>query len=75
MDNGNGLSVQEVIDTAREVTGKEIKVIEAPRREGDTAVLLADATLVKTELNWKPQYSKLLTIIEDAWRWELNYYH
>lgn len=74
LGNGNGFSVQEVIDSARVVTGKEIKVAEALRREGDPAVLLADATLAKTGLGWMPQYCELSTIIEHAWQWELNYY-
>ncbi|MBE9489617.1 MAG: UDP-glucose 4-epimerase GalE [Bacteroidetes bacterium] len=74
LGNGNGFSVQEVIDTAEIVTGKEIKVVEAPRREGDPAILLANAALVKTELGWFPQYSKLSSIIEHAWQWELKFY-
>ena len=64
LGNGHGFSVQEVIDTARKITGEEIKVVDEARREGDPAVLVADSTLAKTELNWKPQHSKLSTIIE-----------
>ena len=44
LGNGQGFSVQEVIDTARQVTGKPIAVQEGPRRAGDPARLVADAT-------------------------------
>ena len=70
LGNGNGFSVQEVIDTAQKVTGRSIKVKEGPRREGDPPVLVADATLAKNELGWTPKYSDLETIISHAWEWE-----
>lgn len=70
LGNGLGFSVQHVIDTAIKVTGHNIKVIGAPRREGDAAVLVADSTLAKKELHWQPKYPELETIIEHAWRWE-----
>lgn len=70
LGNGQGFSVAQVIETAQHVTGKAIKVIDAPRREGDPAVLVADAEQAKTSLNWQPKYSDLATIIEHAWQWE-----
>lgn len=70
LGNNNGFSVQQVIDTARAVTGKEINVVDAPRREGDPAVLIADSTRAKSELGWKPVYADLRTIVEHAWGWE-----
>jgi len=72
LGNGNGFSVQEVIGVAREVTGKDIQIVDEIRREGDPAVLVADATLARAELCWKPKCSELSTIIEHAWRWELK---
>jgi UDP-glucose 4-epimerase len=74
LGNGDGVSVQEVIDVARKVTGKDIPVVDEIRREGDPAVLLADAALAKTELGWLPQYSELSTIIKHAWQWETKHY-
>jgi len=74
LGNGNGFSVQEVIDTARTVTGKEIQVIDEVRRQGDPAVLVADATLAKNELGWHPQYYDLSKIVEHAWQWENKHY-
>jgi UDP-glucose 4-epimerase len=70
LGNGNGFSVQEVIDTALAVTGRKIAVVNAPRREGDPARLVADATLARKQLGWQPQYAELATIIEHAWKWE-----
>ena len=70
LGNGNGFSVNEVIETARQVTGREIKVVDSPRRPGDPAVLVADAGLARKELGWEPQRPGLESIIEDAWRWE-----
>lgn len=70
LGNGNGFSVQHVIDVARKVTGCEIKISEAPRRSGDPAVLVADSALAKKELGWLPCYADIETIIHHAWRWE-----
>jgi UDP-glucose 4-epimerase len=70
LGNGNGFSVQEVIDTARRVTGRAVKVEDAPRRSGDPARLVADASRARQVLGWAPAYTKLERILEDAWRWE-----
>ena len=70
LGNGHGFSVQEVIDTAEAVTERRIAVVNAPRREGDPARLVADATLARKQLGWQPQYADLATIIEHAWKWE-----
>lgn len=70
LGNGCGFSVQEVIDAAIKVTGQNIRIVDASRRDGDPAVLVADSRLAKEELNWQPTYPDLKTIIEHAWRWE-----
>ncbi len=70
LGNGNGFSVQEVIDTARKVTGKRITAEDAPRRQGDPARLIADSTRAINELHWQPKFADLEQIIGDAWRWE-----
>ncbi len=70
LGNGCGFSVQEVIDCARSVTGAEFKVVDAPRREGDPARLIADSTLARQVLGWEPKYSDLKTIVKHAWAWE-----
>lgn len=70
LGNGAGFSVQEVIDTATRVTGQAIKVVDSPRRAGDPARLVADATLARERLGWQPKYADLATIIQHAWGWE-----
>lgn len=70
LGNGNGFSVQEVIDTARRVTGRAIDVIDAPRRAGDPPRLVADASQARAVLGWKPQFANLDTIVAHAWAWE-----
>jgi UDP-glucose 4-epimerase len=70
LGNGNGFSVQEVIDTASRVTERHISVVDAQRRAGDPARLVADARLAREKLGWQPRFSDLATIIEHAWRWE-----
>ena len=73
LGNGNGFSVQEVIDVAAGVTGRSIPVVNAPRREGDPARLVADAALAKKVLGWRPRYASLETIVSHAWDWEVSY--
>jgi UDP-glucose 4-epimerase len=50
MGNGSGYSVKEVISVAEEVTGKKIAAVEAPRRAGDPARLVASSDKLKREL-------------------------
>ncbi|MDX9870969.1 MAG: UDP-glucose 4-epimerase GalE [Clostridia bacterium] len=69
LGNGSGFSVREVIETAQRVTGREIKVAEAPRREGDPAVLIASSAKIKKDLGWGPKKPGLEEIIASAWKW------
>ena len=69
LGTGTGYSVKEIIDAARQVTGKEIKVVEGPRREGDPPKLVADATKAEELLGWKRKYHKVEDIIKTAWNW------
>jgi UDP-glucose 4-epimerase len=73
LGNGTGFSVKQVIDVAKEVSGNDFKVTIEPRREGDPAVLVADATLAKQELNWQPKFDTLNEIVKTAWRWETDF--
>lgn len=70
LGNGKGFSVKQVIDIAKQVSGNDFKVTIEPRRAGDPAVLVADATLAKKELNWQPEFAELKDIVDTAWRWE-----
>jgi len=66
---GDGYSVNQVLETAREVTGKDIPARVGPKRAGDPAVLIASSEKIKRELGWKPEFQDLRVIIESAWRW------
>ena len=66
---GNGYSVREVVETAKQVTGKDIPLRMGPRRAGDPATLIASSDKIKSELGWQPQYQDLRVIIDSAWRW------
>jgi UDP-glucose 4-epimerase len=69
LGNNRGYSVREVIELAGKVTGKKIPVIEADRRPGDPARLIASSEKIKKSLGWKPKYENLETIIKTAWAW------
>jgi UDP-glucose 4-epimerase len=69
LGNGKGYSVKEVIETARSVTGKAIPAVEHPRREGDSARLVASSDKIRRELDWIPQHPALKDIIQSAWEW------
>jgi UDP-glucose 4-epimerase len=73
LGNGNGYSVREVIETAREVTGHPIPAVESPRRPGDPARLVASSEKIRNELGWQPQHPDLKDILESAWEWHKSH--
>lgn len=73
LGNGQGFSVQQVIEAARRVTGQAIAVSEAARRAGDPPRLVADASKAKALLGWQPKYAELEQIVAHAWAWEQKY--
>ena len=75
LGNGAGFSVRQVIDSVRRITGESIKVVEAPRRPGDPAVLVASSDKIRKELNWKPKYPQLDQIVSAAWEWMQTHPH
>lgn len=68
LGSGDGYSVKEIIETARRVTGREIKATVEPRRAGDPSVLIASNKKAAEVLGWKPVRG-LEQIISDAWAW------
>jgi len=70
LGTGDGYSVLEVIETARSVTGGEIRVRKEARRAGDPARLVADAAKARRVLGWAPAMSDLSSIIRSAWEWK-----
>ncbi|MPM64805.1 UDP-glucose 4-epimerase [bioreactor metagenome] len=69
LGTGNGLSVFEIVESARRVTGHPIPLEVAPRRAGDPPRLIADSTRARRELGWKPEFENADAIIESVWRW------
>jgi UDP-glucose 4-epimerase len=72
LGNGNGFSVNEVIDTAQRIAGRPIKRIESPRRAGDPPTLVGSARKARDVLGWSPKFTTLDSIVETAWKWHLR---
>ena len=69
LGSGRGVSVREVIDTARVATGCKFDARDTERRPGDLSILVADAMRARELLGWSAERSDLATIIDDAWHW------
>ena len=69
LDCGDGFSVLDVIESCQRVVGERINYDFEPRREGDPAKLVSDATKAIRILGWKPDFSNLDSIIRTAWLW------
>ncbi|MRH89665.1 UDP-glucose 4-epimerase GalE [Nocardia sp. SYP-A9097] len=67
LGSGTGFSVREVISACRKVTGLPITSVDAPRRAGDPAVLIASSDRAMAELGWRPEHTDLDEIVTDAW--------
>jgi len=67
LGNGDGYSNNQVVEAAREVTGRPVPVKVAPRRPGDAAVTVASSDKARRELGWRPVRPDLREIIADAW--------
>ena len=69
LGNGSGFSVREVIESAKEVTGAEIKIEERDRRPGDPPILVGSSDKASKVLGWRPQYPNIKDILTHAWQW------
>ncbi len=69
LGTGHGYSVQQVIDACRRVSGRPIAVKLGPRRPGDPAELVADSSRAQQQLDWRPRYTDIDSIVATAWRW------
>jgi len=70
---GAGASVREIVEAAREVTGREIPAKIEGRRPGDPAILVASSDKLQRELGWRPRYTAIRDIIKSAWEWHLSH--
>ena len=68
LGSGEGYSVRQVIDAARRLTGRDLAVVERPRRPGDSPRLVASNERIRTRLGWQPRHG-LDDIVRDAWTW------
>ncbi|ACM25428.1 UDP-glucose 4-epimerase GalE [Agrobacterium sp. SHOUNA12C] len=69
---GVGYSVLDVLNMVMRVHGRAFRIHMAPRRPGDTASVVADATLAHRELGWTPKYNCMETIVRSSLEWELQ---
>ena len=67
---GHGYSVNEVIVMVKRVTGVDFPVVQARRRDGDPAELIADSSKIQRILGWRPRFNDLEYIVRTAWEWE-----
>lgn len=73
LGSNSGYSVKEMLEAAREVTGKEIPAQVMPRRAGDPSRLVASSEKAQAILAWKPEYTDIKKIIETAWKWHVKH--
>ena len=73
LGSSNGFSNKEILEAAREVTGKEIPAEIGPRRPGDPSTLIADSSKAREVLGWKPQFDDVQTVIKDAWNFKTKH--
>ncbi len=69
LGNGRPTSVKSVIASVEKVVGRKVPFTIAARRAGDPAVLYASSERIMRELEWRPRFEDIDTIVETAWRW------
>jgi UDP-glucose 4-epimerase len=72
LGTGHGTTVKELVETLRNVVGRNFDVKYGPRREGDSPALVADNELAKHAIGWSPRHD-LRSIIDTAWNWHAKY--
>lgn len=73
LGSNSGFSVKEIVETAKEITQREIPVKIGERRAGDPSTLIASSTKAKEVLGWEPKRTAIQDIIKDAWNWHVNH--
>lgn len=73
LGTGTPHSVREIVASVERVSGKEVPVVEGPRRAGDPPSLYADSTRAQNELAWKIKFNDLDLMVETAWRWHRDH--
>lgn len=75
LGSSSGFSVQQMLEAAREVTGKEIPAKVVPRRKGDPSTLIASSDKAREILGWEPKNTNVSEIIASAWNWHQSHPH
>lgn len=73
LGTGKALSVMEVIESVEKISGKKIKKIVVPRRDGDPQILVADPSKARSILEWKCHFSSIDKIVKTALEWHKNH--
>ena len=73
LGTGGGVSVSEVIEACRQVTGHKIPIVQKPRRPGDPPRLVAASAKAKKQLGWTPKYEDIHEIVKSAWAWHAKH--
>jgi UDP-glucose-4-epimerase GalE len=69
LGTGNGHSVRSIIDTITAVSGRPVPHRDAPRRDGDMARSVADASAARRHLGWRPKHSDIHQLCRTTWDW------
>ncbi|MCZ6805105.1 MAG: UDP-glucose 4-epimerase GalE [Proteobacteria bacterium] len=72
LGNGQGFTIKEILNAAENIIGRKVNPIYSNRRDGDPAILVADSSKATNKLDWKPKYRNIESIIETAWKWQIN---
>lgn len=67
---GEGYSVKEVVVKVKEISGVDFKAINAPRRDGDPAILISNNVKILAQTSWRPKFNDIDFIIKSAYQWE-----
>lgn len=70
LGSSTGFSNKQMLNAARDVTGKPIPAKMGPRRAGDPSTLIAASDKARKILGWKPQFDDVHEIIKTAWNWK-----
>ncbi len=68
----DGLSVFEILEAARRITGKSIPAAVVARRPGDPAKLVASSAKAKELLAWSATRSDVESIVRSTWQAYMN---
>jgi UDP-glucose-4-epimerase GalE len=66
LGTGNGHSVKEIVAEVERLTNRPVPHTIGARRQGDPAVLVAEATKMRAATGWQPRHSRLDLIVETA---------